>query len=881
MAEPPLISELHAEVRNAVGYKGPAPSLKKGACAISLAYTEVKNQYKIERGTLGVFIVSAVLLIILRALLAFAKFFNNNQKLKEWLLETLYENATAAYILLALGAFTFLLLWSGVEAKRIRKKRLQDLFDESAEDGALQAMCKKTESLDGGGVFGVMDIFGDIENNFAEDANDLADTAKAVAGQTIDDKPESDKKTEDKPTEEENAALLKKIRTGLLQANTTNGAAVVSKTIGALRDMIGAVSFREPDDTDFRTMIVDIIVPLMIEARMRMLTADKDAGGGGVGGGVGGATATSESCSDECSATASGILKSFEGGADVSAAALEKAWDDCPSEMRDVCGKLKLAKDRCAAMCNGTKGDVRRLHSVLGYAPNEESWTLHADAKSAADCWKASTTSHDAAMYVRVDGPTGAAKCYLHEESSIYQEFLKKPGAVATAQVKQGSPMVLPGNDPAVVAEAIVEAIKGSSMTIDISGHGDAILAELRRQAVLTSSSIDADLPWYQDCIATLTAILSSADVSDRGKIPSAGMFNRALDGMTAQDFRDRIIWPLFCTDTFIQVRRDSAPSLDTWNRRSRLYHVIVVGGIASALVIGAVLLFPDIRNTRFVEIGRKIHDNVSLIMLYLLALTIVWTQFRYWRRKNEINRSTRKENTEILLQRSAELRDAVLSFLPGSSAILKTLAGPQTDSAAAQAAQAADAAALRNLWKTDDSLFNLRASVFAGDISVIPSFPDDSRSTPVLRILSVKQRNILLLGCVRFLEAYDICNDASDRDSLVTFPVSDVALYSFIAAYAIGAVIYMYTQVDGEEMFNSTKRVQAAIEAAKLGRPGAVSLLRTERLSGYDESTAYDTIVKVARYVFAASVTIVMLLLINTTKTDISRLENAKDCAE
>jgi hypothetical protein len=86
---------------------------------------------------------------------------------------------------------------------------------------------------------------------------------------------------------------------------------------------------------------------------------------------------------------------------------------------------------------------------------------------------------------------------------------------------------------------------------------------------------------------------------------------------------------------------------------------------------------------------------------------------------------------------------------------------------------------------------------------------------------------------------------------------------------------------VDGEEMFNSTKRVQAAIEAAKLGRPGAVSLLRTEILSGYEESTAYDTIVKVARYVFAASVTIVMLLLINTTKTDILRLENAKDCAE
>jgi len=66
MAEPPLMSELHAEVRNAVGYKGPAPSLKKGACAISRAYSEVNNQYKIERGTIGVFIVSAVFLIILR-----------------------------------------------------------------------------------------------------------------------------------------------------------------------------------------------------------------------------------------------------------------------------------------------------------------------------------------------------------------------------------------------------------------------------------------------------------------------------------------------------------------------------------------------------------------------------------------------------------------------------------------------------------------------------------------------------------------------------------------------------------------------------------------------------------------------------------------------
>ena len=914
-----LLLDLHRELRHDVGYRGRVPNSNRIAdslCALRAASDETgaSRLFAVEKAVAALILLIAIPVAVWNLLRAYWGAEASVVELPGRPPVRLTGRSMSAWslvvgLLLVAFASELLLLafWGSIESKTRLRKRFNYLYKE-----ALAAKLPSAKSCSKGASPA------EYDEGVSGEGSDPAAAAAAAAGEA----------GEGAAAVADPEGSARALRLGLMRTDTGQVSAGIDRAMGALRRLVGAATVREPDDTDVEAVISEVLVPEMLEARRRMTVGSPGYG------------EPAETCSQECAGTAADVLASFEAGNDVSAERLERAWADCPDSMRDMCGQLKRSQDRCAAMCNSTKHQVRRFHTVLGHMPGED-WELHGGAKSETQCWKACGDDYDAAMFVREDGPKGRAQCFLHAADSTYDEFREVPGAAGAALIKDGSPMVLPGNDPAHVAEAIVESIKARSLTVDLSASRDAVFAELKRQA---PTSYEQDIAWFQDCVSAVTAMLSAADQSS-GRVPNAGHFNRVLQRMTAQDFQNRVTWPVLSATVFMDVRSRSAAGGDgvvlfEFLQRRSIYSAVFwtgaalacaglaswihrqirtesvegdafdapwrekmgwkktplgmrgpkaaamsvanVAGKAGDMAVGAAAaatgasrdsrsnplsavnpLAPGRLRSR--KLWAVLDTNVTLIALFSLVMTMAATQFVYWMRKEQVNSDKRRDNTENLLMRVCALNSQLLDF----SSSLPEVSGAGSEGCWSELK-----------WEDDPKLTDLRARVFSGDSTVLRPFPEDRRSTPVFHVLTVKQRNDLLARCIKVLEAYDLCNDAA-ADASVPFPLSDVIVYGILCIGAVVVVANMYAQIGGGELFEGASRIKRALEAAKLNRPGAVALLRSELARGSVYFNAAKIAGGVAKYVFAAVTVAVIVMLARDSASGLDRLSEGSECGQ
>jgi Tfp pilus assembly protein FimT len=268
--------------------------------------------------------------------------------------------------------------------------------------------------------------------------------------------------------------------------------------------------------------------------------------------------------------------------------------------------------------------------------------------------------------------------------------------------------------------------------------------------------------------------------------------------------------------------------------------------------------------------------DNAATLALVALLITVASTNFMYWMNKRRHNKQRHRENTEALLARVCEL-SRLLGEISGRPRVDKDA----DDEDAPPGGCWGDGAGGQS-WEDDDAQRDLRAAIFAKDRSVLPQLPDDTRSTPVLHALSTAQRNRLLASCVEVLQAYDRCNDAAANSSAV-FPLADVIVYGMVSVGCVVAVVYMYTQLEGGAMFDCARKISAALEDARAGKPGAVAFLRAEidacSQAGANGTEPMDVVKSVGKWAFVA---VLVLATVMLSKESAVRYENRgdEDCA-
>jgi hypothetical protein len=272
----------------------------------------------------------------------------------------------------------------------------------------------------------------------------------------------------------------------------------------------------------------------------------------------------------------------------------------------------------------------------------------------------------------------------------------------------------------------------------------------------------------------------------------------------------------------------------------------------------------------------KAVLDNAATLALVALLITVASTNFVYWMNKRRHNKQRHRENTEALLARVCEL-----SRLLGEISGRPRLGEDADDEVAPPGGCWGDGAGGRT-WEDDDAQRDLRAAIFAKDRSVLPQLPDDTRSTPVLHALSTAQRNRLLASCVEVLQAYDRCNDAAANSSAV-FPLADVIVYGMVSVGCVVAVVYMYTQLEGGAMFDCARKISAALEDARAGKPGAVAFLRAEidacSQAGANGTEPMDVVKSVGKWSFVA---VLVLATVMLSKESAVSYENRgdQDCA-
>ena len=837
------VLELHRDVRGAVGYKGKRPSEEKinaALCAVKAAYrtTKWQNSNGVEIAILSFATLVALLLCW--------------HTVKRYMQEkgsVLGACARVAAIVVGLELLV-LVFFGGIRDREVANARIRDkLFPELFDlKGGLQADCGRRAA-------DPPDERGEgKEEKPAQAQNFLSGVAEAgkAAGLAA---AEAASAAEAEAAEELADKRARFLRLGLVRMDTERVAAGIVRAMSTLRRLAGASSVREPDDTDVDSAISDVLVPAMLQARRSMKVGSPAYG------------EPAETCSEHCAEEARWILAAFEAGDDVSAERLERAWADCPDSMREMCGSMKKSQDRCAAMCNSTLHQVRRFHTVLGYAPGAD-WEQHKAAKSEAQCWKACGDDYDAAMFVREEGPKGSAKCYLHGADSSYEEFRTVQGAAGVALVKDGSPMVLPGNDPAHAAEQIAEEMRDKSLVIDLAAHADRVMEELRAQA---PSSYDGDRAWFRDCLDAVAVLLASSGPST-GRVPNAGHFTRELQAMTADEFQKKVTWPVLGASVFVGVRAgasddaDSALTAATMGdirayRDETLYQWVFWTFLLAAGLAAADWLVRDISADPRGKL-RALDRHLPFLAVLGLLVTLGVTQFRLFIRKRRVNREKRRENVDALVSRVCALSRLLLDV----SASLPPKEGEETCPSAGG-------------WEEVRTLVDVRTHVYAGDMSLLKPFPEDQRSSPVYNILTPKQRNDILAGCLGVVNAYDVCNSAA-VDATVPFPVSELVTYGVVGAGALFAIATMYTRIDGPELFAGARRVKAALQAAREGKPGAVGLLREEMLSASAFRNPLATAATIAKYLFITLAVALMIILGKESAVNRSRLAVGRECA-
>lgn len=574
-----VLIDLHRDLRKIVGYRGAVPTsgnFAKALCKLRRVWdsTDLNNAFTVE---IAVFFFA----FLAGSVAAFNLIMSAGNKVYQGNRSSVF-GLVAGLAAICLGLELLFLALSGAIRGKLRlRDRLLNVYSEfNSKDGSTCTIFKLPDRSSC-----------EDKGSGAAKATCLA-KAKAPEGSGPPEGSEGSGGPEDTDkagAEKIDPDLLEKvkaIRNGLLKTDVHQVTQGINAAVMAVRGLIGSGSARQPDDTDYAAVISQVLVPEMLEARRGMLKGTQALG----------EAAAADSCSEECAETAKSILTAFKAGEDLTTERLERAWADCPDSMRGMCAELERPQDRCAAMCNSSKHQTRKIHTVLGHVPGDD-WSLHESAKTEAQCWKACGDDYDAAMFVRKDGLKGSAQCFLHGADSGYKVFVKADAATGAALVKDGSPMILPNNSPAQAAETIVESMKARSLAVDLSAHRDAVFEELARQA---PTSHEEDLAWFEDCVAAVTATLAG-DEESSGRIPSAPHFQRALENMTAHEFQSKVAWPVLASTVYFDVRAEAARSEDNVDvdnpfRLEHVYHAVCWTGVALACAATLAWLVPQVQ---------------------------------------------------------------------------------------------------------------------------------------------------------------------------------------------------------------------------------------------------------------------------------------------
>lgn len=338
------------------------------------------------------------------------------------------------------------------------------------------------------------------------------------------------------------------IRTGMMRLDVREVESGLSSSVQRLRRLAGATTRRSLDDTDAAYMISEVLVPALLQARRlqrREVYADSSV------------------CSEECASAVDAIAGKFEAGEDVDAADLDAAWRDCPERMREACGRMRSATDRCAAMCNSRQGagGASTTARVIGYAPGPGGGWVASSAARPSDCFKSCEKDPDcdAAIFFSQDG-SSSSQCRHHTDRNQASGLLPTPGALGDVLIKDGSKVVAPGADPRSAAESVAEIVESTSLVMDMTGREGEVLLEIQRQDPTAHS---ADYEWYSACVAAVCSIITAKRGSS-GSVPDARAFSEALKRMSAAELRSDVAWTIIKASAFADVRRASVAGLRT-----------------------------------------------------------------------------------------------------------------------------------------------------------------------------------------------------------------------------------------------------------------------------------------------------------------------------